>query len=560
MLAFRTTAAAVVLLLASAFLIHSPHTIFNMADRNQDFDQHYAWAVQFAEGLRSGDPYPRWMPLGNQGLGEPALLFYSPLFYYCSALASVFTSSIWAAMRVVEVLSTFVVGLLAWRMFAVRAGARPSVALSMALACQATPMLFMLFHYFNGFPWAANGACLMALLYCLQPREEGAGAAVLNVGAAMSVAALVLMHIVSALMVLICVSVAVLVHTDGGRIRVRLWTPQVFSWGLSAGLGLALSSVYVVPALASTNYIASEVWTRDYTPFNAFSFPTITHWLYGMRWFSFQWPVSVFYLVIVVGAVYLLRKHSGRPENHPWRWAISLSAICVTALFLCSELSFPLWNVQTPLRKVQFPHRFLFVLSVAAPIALGMAAIGLDSTRRTKPGRTMPAVTVVVTALLFTIALAGKIVFRDGERLNLVDTDLAPYGSYTEYTLRGQTAEAMRFLPERRFEKALAEHSARADGERRGASYSWRIESPSAYRATLPVLWFPAWSARVGSSDVEVRADPATGLVQVEIPAGASRVDLVWRRLPAETLGVSISAVALLLIAAASLVQRLRRA
>ena len=100
----------------SALLVHAPSILFNVGVRNLDFNAHYAWAVQFAEGLRDGDPYPHWMWRGNFGLGEPALLFYSPLFYYVCGAVRLLTSNTWAAMRIVFVLSTILTGIYGWRL------------------------------------------------------------------------------------------------------------------------------------------------------------------------------------------------------------------------------------------------------------------------------------------------------------------------------------------------------------------------------------------------------------------------------------------------------------
>src|SRR5207302_2288110 len=93
-------------LVLSAVLVHAPSIVFDVGARNNDFTIHYRWAVQFAEALRAGDPYPHWMWRGNYGMGEAALLFYSPLFYYLCGAIRLLTSNTWEAMRLVFVFST----------------------------------------------------------------------------------------------------------------------------------------------------------------------------------------------------------------------------------------------------------------------------------------------------------------------------------------------------------------------------------------------------------------------------------------------------------------------
>jgi uncharacterized membrane protein len=263
-----------------AFLIHSPHTLFDTADRNWDFDAHYGWALQFGRALLGGDPYPRWMPLGNHGLGEPTLLFYSPLFYYATSLASVLTGSTWAAMKLVEVLSTWIAGIFSWMLL--RRFVADRVAILGALLCQSAPMAFMLFHYFNGFPWGASFAAFTALTYFALPTSEARS--LLRPSVSLSVAILTATHVVSAVMGLICLSFLFLPElrresSGGWKIP---WRPMG-SWLLSVGVGLGLSMFYLYPAVTSMDLTASSNWVDSYPPHDAFAFPTITAILFGMR-------------------------------------------------------------------------------------------------------------------------------------------------------------------------------------------------------------------------------------------------------------------------------------
>src|SRR6516162_4834361 len=185
---------AVGLLSASAIAVHAPGIWFDVGVRNLDFNAHYAWSVQFAEGLSSGDPYPHWMWRGNFGLGEAALLFYSPLFYYVCGAVRLLTSNTWAAMRIVFVLSTILTGIYGWRLL--RPWTGNVHALVGALLVQWAPMIFMIFYYFNGFPWAVGFAALVALTHYVVRR--GAFEHWVDVRVSLAVAVLVLTHLVSA--------------------------------------------------------------------------------------------------------------------------------------------------------------------------------------------------------------------------------------------------------------------------------------------------------------------------------------------------------------------------
>ena len=76
----------------------------------QDTFEHTGWAWQFAEALKEGIIYPRWMPLKFWGYGSPIFVLYPPLAYYVVALVSLFTGSVITAMNMTKFLSLFLCG------------------------------------------------------------------------------------------------------------------------------------------------------------------------------------------------------------------------------------------------------------------------------------------------------------------------------------------------------------------------------------------------------------------------------------------------------------------
>src|SRR5262245_31077802 len=50
------------------------------------------WASQFADQVRAGILYPRWLPQSFDNLGAPTFYFYPPLAFWGDALVSVVTA------------------------------------------------------------------------------------------------------------------------------------------------------------------------------------------------------------------------------------------------------------------------------------------------------------------------------------------------------------------------------------------------------------------------------------------------------------------------------------
>jgi hypothetical protein len=530
-------------LLLSALLAHAPGILFNVGVRNNDFNVHYHWAVQFGESLRDGDLYPHWMWLGNYGLGEVALLYYSPLFYYTCSAVRLLTPNTWEAMRIVFVLSTLLTGFYGWRLL--RLFASDIYALVGAVLLQWVPMVFMLFYYFNGFPWAVSFAALVALTYyAVRP---GAFERWADLSVSLAIAALVLTHIVSALMALICFSFMCLCFVRRPQSGARAWRRAV-SWFVSAGFGLMLSAFYLVPAMGSMGLISSEVWTTTYTPWNAFAFPTVTSLVFGMRWFAFQWTMPAAALLGVVAATW----HAHRRKDLSDRLGEALLLMLVASwasLLLASELSYPLWLIDTPLRMVQYPHRFIYVTSATGLVANLLALWDLQ--RMGHPWlRKLALALPLALGFAVTGLLSAKMLFIDGKPHHLSVDETTPYLGQAEYRLAGQGKHWEDYyraggLAAECREKMLACRAVEASSRLQ----TWNVSGAQPARLRLPLFAFPAWQVTVDGAAVPIAVDRATGLISVNLPAGTHHVAAFWKRLGVERAGLVITGLALLALA-----------
>ncbi|HEV2100682.1 MAG TPA: 6-pyruvoyl-tetrahydropterin synthase-related protein [Stellaceae bacterium] len=534
---------AFAVLLASAILAHAPGILFDVGVRNNDFNAHYHWAIQFAAAIRDGDPYPHWMWRGNLGLGEVALLFYSPLFYYACSFVRLLTSNTWEAMRLVFVLSTLITGYFGWRLF--RLFTSDAYALVGAILLQWTPMIFMLFYYFNGFPWAVGFAALVALTYyALRP---GSFERWIDLPVSLAVAALVLTHILSALMALVCFSCMWLRYL-GFRRNGAHTVARAVSWFVSAGFGLALAGFYLVPALGSMHLISSAVWTTTYTPWSAFAFPTITTVLFGMRWFSFQWTVPAIALLCVAAATWHAYRNDDMPESLR-EVLLLLLVVSWASLFLTSELSYPLWLLNTPLRMVQFPHRFIYVTS-----ATGLAAnvLALWDQRRIPrpPLRKLATALPLILSIAATGLLSAKMLLVDGKPHHLSIDETMPYAGEAEYRLTTQADHWKDYytaggLAAECAGKMLDCRTITADSRYQ----AWSVSGSRPAHLRLPLLAFPAWQVTVDGAAAATAIDPVTGLISVDLPAGTHRVAAVWKRMGVERAGLAVTVFAVLVLA-----------
>jgi hypothetical protein len=455
----------------------------------------------------------------------------------------------------------------------------PPVALLVAVAALASPFLVMLHYKFHGFAWAslayaAHGMLLWAMV------RPGADRKVLNGWAAVAIALSVATHIISALVNLLVWSAAAAVHA---RQQARPGRPlalrPLVGWAATAGLGLALSAAYLVPALATMKYMSAQVWAGDYRT-ESFAWPVLTL-LMGrdMQWAAIQWPVSLPALFLLVAVLVFLARRAA--DGGRVRAVLAaVAAASGTAAVFASELSYPIWTFQNPISQINLPYRFIAVLYIVAPFAAGLALTSaLVSGRRAWAWcmGSLLALTVVagVGALVKASYIDGRPLvpevledrysFEPLRQRFLQEDYLQRCAAERDTCIwRDRAAGGYRGIPEyglawSKGDPAVLAHSGVAGqcslsgvrcGELRrvGNGLALAYEAQQGLTLLLPHYWYPAWTATAGGAPAALRADPATGLMAVDLPAGAGELVIQWRRMAVEQVGMAVTGLALVVL------------
>jgi hypothetical protein len=516
------------LALACAVLAHAPHLGHPRVDTNLDHDFHYRLVLDTVQGMRAGDPWPFWAFAAKYGLGEPSLFFYAPLYHRAAGVLGLILPNSWMAMQVVEIASLAMAGAFAFLLARCYAADRWAL-LAIPLAIFG-PMLSLLHFGFNGYPWAvAFGPLAMFTWAMLKPDR---GTHWINGWAMVALALVIATHTVTGLMAVICFAPLCLTAFVP-RLDVRRGLRPLIA---IAG-GLLLSAAYLYPAMSLMRLIDAEVWRHDYTPFNAFSLPTITAHLFGMRWFAFQWPIS---FVAIGGcglAIFALRRE---------HLAIKAGLVALAATILATEISYPLWLIDTPLRSVQFPHRFTTILCVIFAPLMPIALAHLWTQRR----RFMLLATAG-TALL-SLALAAFVIARaatrDGEIIAVAPDQLVPYQGLDEYRIKPAATRWEAFAKTGWPAECARVGVVCTPGGRTSNGMAWTIEAPQPTQLRLPLFAFPAWQIERNGTPIATARDPGTGVITVILPSGKSQIAARWSRLPEQKTGLLVTILTLLVL------------
>ena len=516
---------------------------------NIDLLSHYRWVSQFTHVLQEGTLYPRWMPWSNNGFGEPTFLIYQPLYFYCAAALNMITGDAWVAMRLLSFASTLCIALLGF--WILSRYCEFGIALTGAVLLAVQPFSTFLTAYHAAYPWQFSLAIALSVLYFSLRRTSR----FIDVPVSASVALLTLAHVLVSFMVMVCLAITLLVGRRGPGERGK-WI-ALLSWGLSAGLGLALAGVYLIPALDAPRLISLHL--ADDPVFinwrNSFAFPTVTAGIYGIRWFGMQWVLAVVPAAILAASVLLLRRTgtSGCASN----LASGLTLASMVALLLSSELSFPIYAASALFRRVQWPYRFLTIATIASALALPLIVGATRESSRPVAHRAL--VTALALSLLVLAVIQYRLWVEGGEP-------------------RLGASVLQRFVGQRGFEPATAgqawketdahailEQSCRRPEVRHCATLLdqahhriWEVTLDHPARMLFPLFAFPAWRATIDTVPVQSGIDPDLGVIVIAVPAGRHLVGVEWAPLPPERIGAAVSLLAAGVLALALLWQKYR--
>ncbi len=574
----------------------------------QDFDFHLLSWLETAQAWHSGVPNPHWIASANYGAGEPRLIFYPPASWLLGGLLGALPRALCisgaAALAHSGVAAGADSGVAAGADSGVAAGADSGFAAGadsgFAAMWTAAPILFTAICLFaSGLamrrlarawlsPAAATAAsCLLiASPYLLFVAYERAAYGELLAAAFIPLALLLstqtrpriaaLAAVVAATWLTNAPSGVMLCYTLLTIALLRLATPPSHGdgrWqaplrlGAAAALGLALAGDYLVPAVSQQRWVQiSRALAPGLRVEDSFLFAR-TGDLYHDQVLHTASLVACTLLALCALGAFLwgsaLRQHS-------MQW---LAALAGLIFLLQLPISAPLWHLAPHLAYLQFPWRWLLVLSpVAALLTTGALA-------RRLPRLWMIATVAALALTSLFVCTRDYYQVCDEEdnvraQLALFDSGIRPAG-----IMRGIGVEGTdEYTPRDADNSAVAQNLPAArvlrspDGElpdsTRQSNPDWHadptLEQPAqvdirqwsaehrdlTIRTTAPgfavlrLMDYPAWQVtRNGVAAVRLHRDD--GLLTIALPAGSSHIEIKWSTTPDVWAGRGLTLLAL---------------
>jgi chromate transport protein ChrA len=497
-------AAVAVLALAPAMLRGIPSNI--------DLWNHYRLALPLYDAVRHGDLSPGWLAESSGGYGDPSFRFYPPGAYYLLGATRALTGDWYSGSLLAFTLLSILGGL------GVYFWGRASLTRQQAVWAGVlyTLMPYHLNELYQAFMLAEYAACAV-LPFCFAfvericRRKERRDV----VGLAVSFAALVLTHLPLTVIGGLSLLVYALLRMEKGK---RVATLLRLAAG--AALGLAASAFYWVTMISELSWVRTNTTQTDLSVdyrYN-FLFQTFSPENMNVWWMNFIAFATL--ALVLAGAAVFAR---GRLKRRGVRVA---GLLFLFAFVMATPLSRPFWAILWPLREVQFPWRWLAVVSMAGSI---LAASTLNFWTKKARGRGRPLALLVAGGAVVSLTLIFSHVVREARYLSPQEFE-ATLGSIpgTPNVEYWATVWANRPPREMRGQVEAAQRTVNIS--------SWEPEhrtfeiGPGATgtEARVRTFYYPHWRATADGRALPVRAAD-DGALLISLPAEAVSVELEFR-------------------------------
>jgi len=493
-----------------------------------DFDFHLESWMEVLQQWRQGVVYPHWAASANYGAGEPRFVFYPPLSWMLGAMLGLVMPWTWTPLAF-TLIALAAMGASFFRM-AREWMPEDNAALAACLYVVNPYVLFVAYERAAYGELLAGAWMPLLVLFALRAKPAMLALAVVVGGLWLTNAPAAVMGCYA---LVVIVAVAVVVE--------RRWALVGRAAGGTA-LGLGLAGFYLVPAVYEQRWVEIQRAIGE-------GMRVEDSFLYGHTGEAFHDQVlhTASWIAVVVLAATLVAAVLSYRARRRGLWA-PLVALAMVIAVLLLPFSDVVWRLAPELKFLQFPWRWLLVLSMVLAALVGLALREGAKTRRGNLQRV--AAVVVVAACVSGVAWfyfwqpcddednvrAQVATFRDG---GFQGTD--------EYTAAAADNDAIQQeLPRIRVLRAAdgdegkSAAGANPEWQAGGADLlpsevqigRWNVERMSATVrsgagfAVMRVMDYPAWRVTVNGKPVNARPRRDDGLLAIPLAAGVSQIEV----------------------------------
>lgn len=482
-----------------------------------DYRQHFQFAHTISASISSYEFYPSFAHRANEGLGDVALRFYPPLTYYVISLMQIVSGDWYIAA-----LSTF------WLIFFVggmgvfllcREGMPREMSLAAAAIYTFAP--YHLNEIYNNFLLAEFGAtAVLPFCFLFVARVCRQGGWRNSAGLAAAYGLLILTHLPLTIIGSITLALFALFMIE----REKAFR-SLLQLLISVGGGLILSSFYWVRMVRELSWLkhSDPVYFSDLFSFERNFLFQPANWLNFSDDILNLWLADLMLVAMIAvsipSAIYLVKRRNELP-----RLVKASAAVLFTAIFMATPLSAPLWKWLSFVQRVQFPWRWLAVVSLAGSV---FAAYGIMRAAESMKRSSDTLLTASLGIVLLVFLFMGFFIVKSASYVE-------PAVFYEQTRNVGEVRSYEGWWPVWATDAAFTQGEQAIASERAVTVNRWEsldrdiaVEPGPAASLRVRTFFYPHWKATVNNLPVEV-SPSESGLIAIPLSTGRSDVRLYF--------------------------------
>lgn len=520
-----------------------------------DAPAHLTYTYLFDRAIGQGQFPVRWTEWVRNGRGQPLFSFYQPgIYYIVEAVHQTTGVSLSWALKLSIVVLWWMGGLLT---FLLLRGFGPWPAALGAVLFVFSPYLMLDAFVRSAYPELASLSFAPGVLWSIDRLLRGARLAHAFIGAGF-VCLMLLCHLPTFVIftpVFIAYVGYVLWSRGPERGGPRSVGVRLLAIVILIGLGAGMAAFYVLPAVTERKFIGLHALTSG-------SFDYQNHFVAPAQWVRFNWGFGnslegsrdgmsfqigiLQWIVIVVGIATTVALAMRRQLDRRAGWIGFWLGGAAFAMVMMSAASQPLWSVVPQLSYLQFPWRYLMVVSLACAACGAALLSGVRSE--------VAQVVIVLFALVGQLSAARPQHSPKAqiplEEMNIDDpswsravSDKTAYfeDAYSPATAAQLLAPDVGRWTVQSGRAVVRERSVKDDQLILDVEVTDSVEGAI---VSINSRVFPGWRARV-DGDAPAVSESATGYITVCVPPGRHRVKVEFRNTPIRALGNVVSVVSL---------------
>lgn len=519
--------------------------------------------------IHGGSLYPRWLPNLGFGYGYPVLNYYAPLTYYVAEVFHLLGAGYIASIELTFALGFLLSGMAMYLYAKEFLGRWPAVVAAVAY-------IYLPYHLADGF---VRGALAEFFAFIFPPLVLWAFYRLVITGerhyiplAAASYAGLILTHNLTALIF----TPLLLSYLGFLWLQRRGFKPGAYPI-LAMILGWGLAAFYWLPGFVEASWVrlgqvvpVATDYRQQLVPLSEFFSPFLIYRYFPNQGVRLEHPLSCIQLGLAALSLVALFRVRDLARSH----LLFFQATTLVSLFMMLSHSSLLWEALPLLPYLQFPWRFLVLVSVGTSTLIGSLVLIFSSVGKKEGGGPWSyAIGLGILGILLTSSLPHLPVeplFLPDHPLPLGEEEvtLATMAEYDylnglcirlwggtcgfEYLPRW-VAEAREefFLPLAK--PSLPEPTLSPSDipivvldEQRPLSRLLRVRSDKGVKLSFHTFYFPSWRIYIDGEPKDAYPSGRLGLVTADIPAGDHQIFLCFEDTLAGRIGFIITFLSLL--------------